>query len=138
MRLIGLDYGSARIGVALGDTETRVASPWNVIINDSIEDTVQRLQDLMKREKAEAVIVGIPRPLSDQSRETEQAKEIRVFIEDLKKAGFTVFEENETLTSKIAADQVKEMGQKGKRDDLAAAAILQGYLDRAGFPPSRE
>ncbi|MCC7522920.1 Holliday junction resolvase RuvX [Candidatus Uhrbacteria bacterium] len=131
MRLIGLDYGSARIGVALGDTETRVASPWNVIINDSIEDTVERLQDLVKREKVEAIVVGIPRPLADQSRETNQAKEIRVFIEDLKKAGFMVFEENETLTSKIAADQVKEMGQKGKRDDLAAAAILQGYLDRA-------
>jgi putative Holliday junction resolvase len=132
MRLIGLDYGAVRIGVALGDTVTRVASPWNLIHNDSIEDTVQRLQDLMKREQAEAIVVGVPRPLGDQTRETEQAREILGFIDQLRGAGFVVHEQNETLTTKVAADQVKEMGGKGKRDDLAAAAILQNYLD--GLP----
>lgn len=132
MRLIGLDYGSARIGVALGDTETRVASPWKVIINDSFEDTVQRLQEIMRHERAEEIVVGVPRPLADQSRETAQAKVILTFIEQLRENGFIVHEENETLTSKIAADQVREMEQKGKRDDLAAAAILQLYLD--GLP----
>lgn len=132
MRLIGLDYGSARIGIALGDTVTKVASPWKVMINDSIEDTVQRLQELMKHEKAEALVVGIPRPLADQSRVTEQAKEILNFIDQLREAGFVVHETNETLTSKVAADQQKEMGGKGKRDDLAAAGILQHYLD--GLP----
>lgn len=129
MRLIGLDYGAARIGVALGDTVTRVASPWNLIHHESMEDTVQRLQDLMKREQAEALVVGVPRPLSDQTRETPQATEILGFILRLREAGFTVHEQNETLSSKVAAEQVKEMGGKGKRDDLAAAAILQSYLD---------
>jgi RNase H-fold protein (predicted Holliday junction resolvase) len=75
-------------------------------------------------------VVGVPRPLGDQSRETDQAREIRSFISKLKTEGFDVEEENETLTSKIAADQVKEMGERGKRDDLAAAAILQQYLDK--------
>jgi len=129
MRLIGLDYGSARIGVALGDTETRVASPWKVMLNESIEDTVQRLEELMKRERAEAIVVGVPRPLGDQTRVTDQAREILSFIEQLRSAGLVVHEQNETLTTKVAADQVREMGGKGKRDDLAAAAILQNYLD---------
>lgn len=102
------------------------------MINDSIEDTVQRLQELMKQEKAEALVVGIPRPLADQSRVTDQAAEILAFIEKLREAGFVVHEANETLTSKIAADQQREMGGKGKRDDLAAAGILQYYLD--GLP----
>jgi putative Holliday junction resolvase len=132
MRLLGLDYGAVRIGVALGDTESRVASPWKLLHNDSIEDTVQRLQEMMKREQAEALVVGVPRPLADQQRETAQAAEILAFIEQLRKHGFTVHEQNETLSSKVAADQVKEMGGKGKRDDLAAAAILQSYLD--GLP----
>ncbi|MCE9586123.1 Holliday junction resolvase RuvX [Candidatus Uhrbacteria bacterium] len=129
MRLIGLDYGSARIGIALGDTVTKVASPWKIMINDSFEDTVQRLQELMKHEKAEALVVGVPRPLGDQSRVTDQAQEILTFAGKLREAGFVVHEWDETLTSKVAADQQKEMGARGKRDDLAAAAILQNYLD---------
>jgi putative Holliday junction resolvase len=129
MRLLGLDYGSARIGVALGDDVTKVATPWNVIVNEDMEDVFLRLHELMSREGVERVVVGIPRPLSDQTRETEQAKEILRFITHLRMDGFDVVEQNETLTSKVAADQVKEMGGRGKRDDLAAAAILQSYLD---------
>lgn len=129
MRLLGLDYGSARIGVALGDDVTKVATPWNVIVNEDMEDVFLRLHELASREGAERIVVGIPRPLADQARETAQAKEIRQFIQRLTLDGFDVVEQNETLTSKIAADQVKEMGGRGKRDDLAAAAILQAYLD---------
>ena len=132
MRILGLDYGSARIGVALGDDVTRVATPWNVIVNEDIEDVLLRLHELTARESVEKIVVGIPRPLSDQQRETDQAKEIKTFIGKLKMDGFDVLEQNETLSSKVAADQVKEMGGRGKRDDLAAAAILQSYLD--GLP----
>lgn len=130
MRILGLDYGAARIGVALGDSVTRVATPWNIISNESFEDVVIRLREIVQREGVETLVVGIPRPLNDHQRETGQAKEIRRFIERLKSEGFQVVEEDETLTSKIAADQMKEMGERGKRDDLAAAAILQHYLDR--------
>ncbi|HVM90638.1 MAG TPA: Holliday junction resolvase RuvX [Verrucomicrobiae bacterium] len=129
MRIIGLDYGSARIGVALGDDVTRVATPWSVIANESFEDVLLRLHELTSREGVERIVVGIPRPLADQARETEQAKLIRDFISRLKMDGFDVVEADETLTSKVAADQVKQMGGRGKRDDLAAAAILQNYLD---------
>jgi len=132
MRILGIDYGSARVGVALGDTETRVASPWRIIANESDEDVVERLLDLARIEKVTRFVVGIPRPLADQNRETDQAKRIREFIEVLKKSGIETLEADETLTSKVAADQVKEMGGKGKRDDLAAAAILQNYLN--GLP----
>ncbi len=129
MRLLGLDYGSARIGVALGDDVTKVATPWKVIANEDLEDVLLRLHELAAREGAERIVVGIPRPLADQARETAQAKEIRQFIQRLKLDGFDVVEQNETLSSKVAADQVKEMDGRGKRDDLAAAAILQAYLD---------
>lgn len=130
MRILGLDYGAARIGVALGDPITRIATPWNVIANDSFEDVVIRLRELVMRESVSKLVVGVPRPLGDTSRETDQAREIRSFIQRLREAGFEVDEQDETLTSKIAADQVREMGERGKRDDLAAAAILQQYLDR--------
>jgi putative Holliday junction resolvase len=129
MRIIGLDYGTSRIGVALGDDVTRVATPWSVIANESFEDVLLRIHELVSREGAELIVVGVPRPLADQTRETQQAKQIRDFISRLKMDGLDVVEANETLTTKVAADQVKEMGGRGKRDDLAAAAILQNYLD---------
>lgn len=129
MRIIGLDYGTARIGVALGDDLTRVATPWSVIANESFEDVLLRIHELVSREGAELIVVGVPRPLADQARETEQAKQIRDFISRLKMDGLDVVEADETLTSKVAADQVRQMGGRGKRDDLAAAAILQNYLD---------
>jgi putative Holliday junction resolvase len=129
MRIIGLDYGTARIGVALGDDATRVATPWSVIANESFEDVLLRIHELVSREGAELIVVGVPRPLADQARETAQAKQIRDFISRLNMDGLDVVEADETLTSKVAADQVKQMGGRGKRDDLAAAAILQNYLD---------
>jgi len=130
MRILGIDYGSARVGVALGDTETKVASPWRVIANDDVEETIDRLAELVRQERAEQFVVGIPRPMADQARVTDQALEIRAFIEKLKRIGLPIVEENETLSSVTAARQMKEMDQKGKRDDLAAAVILQSYLDR--------
>jgi putative Holliday junction resolvase len=130
MRILGIDYGAARVGVALGDTETKIASPWRVIANDDVEETIDRLGEIAKQENVEQFVVGIPRPLADQTRETDQAKEIRAFIEQLARLGLPVEEENETLSSAMAATQAKEMGETKKRDDLAATVILQSYLDR--------
>lgn len=131
MRLFGIDYGRARIGVALGDTETKLASPFTVLERKNDEQAVQVLVDLAHTEGIETFVVGIPRPLADPSRITAQAEEIRRFAQLLAGAGFDVLEENETFSSKLAEKQVHERGEKGKRDDLAAMSILQGYLDRA-------
>lgn len=130
MRLLGLDYGSARIGIALGDTESRIASPWQVLPNTGDEKVFETLAELLKREQAQGFVVGVPRLLSDTSIQTAQAAEIRGFIRDLKERGWAVFEQDETWSTKTAANQQKERGQKGKRDDLAASVILQSYLDR--------
>jgi len=76
----------------------------------------------------------VPQPLRDRTRETDQAKEIRSFIEDLKAQGVPIVEADESLSSKLAASQMRERGESGKRDDLAAAAILQSWLDSSGRP----
>jgi len=130
MRILGIDYGRVRIGIALGDTETKIASPWRVIVNEDVDDVLHRLGEIIKQERVERLVIGIPRPLHDQTRETDQAREIRDFAKQLSVLGLPVEEENETWTTALAATQAKEMGERGKRDDLAAAAILQSYLDR--------
>lgn len=137
MRLLGIDYGSARLGLAIGDTETRIASPWSVLAIQDDDEAVGAIQELTKKESIEKLIVGIPHALADQTRETDQARRIRVFIERLRQEGYTVEEIDETWSTSLAAKQGIEAGFKGKRDDLAAANILQGYLDRFFFSSSR-
>lgn len=129
MRVLGLDYGAKRVGAALGDTASRIASPWTVIESDSRLDLMRRIHEIVESEKIETIVVGVPRPLGDRKRETDQAKEIRAFIADLKAQGVAVEEADESLSTKLAATQMRERGETGKRDDLAAAAILQSWLD---------
>lgn len=129
MRVIGLDYGSRRVGVALGDTETRLASPWAVIASSDYDEVTRKIQELVARERIDRVVVGVPKPLRGGDAENTQVKACRAFIERLRSVGLVVEEMNEVLTSRLAAAQMIERGEKGKRDDLAAAAILQSWLD---------
>ncbi len=133
MRVLGIDYGRARIGVALGDTDSRIASPWTVIAVRDLDSARRELATIIAQEGVERVVVGVPRRLHDQSEESAQTKEILSFVELLRADTWEVVTENETWSTKIAARQQQELGQKGKRDDLAATAILQSYLDRYGL-----
>ncbi len=133
MRVLGVDYGAARIGLALGDTETRIASPWQVILRQDDDQVIEALQTIIQQESIHLVIVGVPHPLANQNRETDQAVRICRFIVQLCSIGIEVKEENETWSSSLAAKQGIEAGTHGKRDDLAAANILQGYLDRDAY-----
>ncbi|MBU2613094.1 Holliday junction resolvase RuvX [Patescibacteria group bacterium] len=130
MRVLGIDFGGKRVGVALGDTESCIASPWAELPGEDRLDLLRRIHEIAEREGVGTIVVGVPRPLGKQSRETNQAKTIRAFIEDVKAQGLPVVEADETLSSKLAATQQRERGESGKRDDLAAAAILQSWLDR--------
>ncbi|MEO5927109.1 MAG: Holliday junction resolvase RuvX [Patescibacteria group bacterium] len=137
MRVLGIDYGSARVGVALGDTETHIASPWAVISGSDRLELLRKIHEIATNEHAEAIVVGIPKPLKNREEENDQVKEIRSFIADLAAQGLTIHEEDETLSSSLAAQQVRAAGEKGKRDDLAAANILQTWLDRKGMQDDR-
>lgn len=130
---MGIDYGAARVGVALGDTETRLASPWRVLEGRSLNKLVEELAALAREEQVERLVVGVPHPLREPTRETEQARTIKSFIARLVARGLNVVEEDESLSSKLARVQAKEIGEHKKRDDLAAAIILQSYLDRYGL-----
>lgn len=129
MRVLGIDYGSARVGVAIGDTDSCIASPWSVLQNKDGDRLISDIKALIQAESIEKVIVGVPHVLHDTSVETKQARSILDVVERWKGAGIEVETIDESLTSRIAARQMIERGERGKRDDLAAAAILQGWLD---------
>lgn len=141
MRVLGIDYGSKRVGLALGDTESRIASPWGVITESDRLALLARIHDIIARDLVEAIVVGMPKPLKDSKHQNMQVKEVKAFIEDLKGMGLTVHDVNEAMSSKLAARQMEDAhpiergrqrgaGALEKRDDLAAVNILQTWLDK--------
>lgn len=132
MRLFGVDYGRGRIGLALGDTDSCLATPLEVlqVSGGSFSASIERIIQAAKKEGIQDIVVGVPFPLHDQQAETAQAKEIRQVIEACRAAGLTVHEENETWSTRLAERQAHDSERRGPADDLAATAILQAYLDR--------
>lgn len=122
MRVLGIDFGTKRVGLAMGDTETNVAVPRETIAADNASAV---LVVLCREERIERVIVGLP--LTMAGEEGEMASRARAFGARLKKeTGLPVEYIDERLTSKLSTT-----------DAGAAAAILQTWLDRrrAAEPP---
>lgn len=126
MRVLGIDYGRRKVGIALGDTESRLASPWTIVQNAGHGETVKQIKLICEREGVERVVLGVPRPLRDVGLENEQVKAVKLFATDLRTLGIPVDEWEERLTTAEAKHYV----QPGQDDDAVAASImLQSYLD---------
>lgn len=136
MRVIGLDVGARRIGVASGDTETGVAAPVGVIaVADEASAAANALREASER-GAEVIVVGMPYTMA--GRVGPQAEAVAAFVQRLEEAGATVETIDERLSSAEAerALQASAPGGRGKRkiakgavDAAAAAVILQSWLD---------
>lgn len=123
MKVLALDYGSARTGVAVSDPTGTLARPLCVIEQAGTEPGLARLRELVREEAAERVVVGLPLTLrgthGDQARETER------FVEGLRAAVDVPVETfDERFTTKLAGG--------GSDDDARAAAhLLSSYLEWA-------
>ena len=137
MRVLGIDYGSKRIGLALGDTESRIASPWGVLSNEGTDKVIDALSELMDREDAEKLVVGVPMLGRKGETPSDERTEIEEFIAILRTSGFEVETVDESFSTKLAATLAEEAGDREKRDDLAAQAILQTWLEKQGKKKKR-
>ena len=132
-RILGIDYGSARIGLALSDPTHLIASPLETITFSSEKDLIAQLREKIDAQEVEEVVVGMPfRMKGGDSRQTES---VRKFVTALKKAGISAKEEDERLSSVSAKRALIEQELKMEKDkDLvdqtAAAIMLQQYLDK--------
>ena len=133
MRVIGLDVGDKRIGIAVSDPTGFLASAERVLKRVSIAKDVAALAGMVQEFEAEAIIVGLPLHLSGRSG--TQAESVQNFIERLKPhITVPVVFWDERLSTKGARVLLVEAGmrpaQRSARIDAAAAAvILQSYLD---------
>lgn len=122
-KFIGIDYGTKRIGLALADEDTRIATPHKVIDND--DEVISRLVDLCQKESVHAAVLGESKKLSGEDNPV--MKQIRSFKREFEEqANLPVVYIPEFFTSAQARRQPES---QFKVDGSAAAIILQSYLD---------
>lgn len=129
-RILGIDYGTKKIGLALTDEIRMFASPHETISNDLTFWTY--LENLIKSHKIDAFVVGIP--LHDQDNSFEP--QVKGFIKKLHRSyDFPIYLQDESLTSKDSREFLINTGKKGKKlkqnlDRFAAQAILSAFLQQ--------
>jgi putative Holliday junction resolvase len=133
LRILAIDYGRKRIGLAVSDPLGITAQPLPPVVEDSPEKVFQHLAKIVREIEAQEIVVGLPLQLDGS--EGLAAQEVRRFTETLSKTLSLPFHLiDERLTSSLANRLLTHSGQKGKKkkekvDTVAAQVILQTYLD---------
>ena len=134
MRVLGLDVGERRIGVALSDIEGLLARPLTVVVVSDEQKALQDISELCNSNKVECVVVGLPKSLDGTiGRQAERVQQFCGKLAGFVKLPIETWDERfstvEAERAMIAAG-TKRGKKKQLRDSIAAAIILQGYLDR--------
>ena len=138
-KILGIDHGSVRIGIALSDESASIAFGREVIAND--KKLIEKLKKIVLDENVTQIIIGYP--LSLKGKKTIQTEEVDSFDVLLRSSfiaapfyNITISLWDERFTSKMAADSLIESGMKKKKrqdksnlDIVSAALMLQSYLD---------
>ena len=133
-RILGLDVGDTRIGVALSDPTSVLASPLTIINRTDEAADIGAVLDIVRQYEVGQIVVGLP--LSLDGSQGQQADKVRAFEVALRRhTSIPVEFWDERLTTVAAKRMVRLVRKKTERgiryDAMAAALILQGYLDKA-------
>lgn len=136
MRIIGLDYGTKTVGVAVSDSLGITAQAVDTITRkeeNKLRQTLARIEALIDEYNVEEIVVGLPKNMNNTIG--ERAEACRDFADKLeRRTGLPVIMWDERLTTVSADNVLKECGvrrenRKAVVDKIAAVFILQGYLD---------
>jgi putative transcription antitermination factor YqgF len=129
VKVLALDYGAARTGVAVSDATGTIARPLGVVERAASADGLSELEALVRRHEADCVIVGLP--LTLRGERGGQALETETFVEALRELlDVPVETYDERFTTALAARE----GGGADEDARAAAFLLESYLRRTGGP----
>lgn len=132
-RILALDIGDRRIGIAVSDPQRTIASPVEVLTRVGWGPDSRHIADLCRRYETDEIVSGLP--LNMDGSEGFQAQKVREFCAQLEKAGLKVYYQDERLTTVTAEqalleDNMSRSGRKNNVDKVAAAVILRQWLDR--------
>jgi len=130
MKLLALDFGEKRIGIALGESKIGIAATRDFLANDG--DAIANLAELVKRESVDKILFGLPRGFRSETEQTESAQNFAGKLDA--KIAIPVEFVDERFTSKIAEANLHAAGensraQKNLIDSESARIILQEYFD---------
>lgn len=131
MRYLAIDYGRKRTGLAVCDAQETMAFPFDVLHDQ--KNLVQRIEQIVASEHIEAVVVGLP--LNMDGSQGPQAKQVLAFAKQLERhIAIPIHFQDERLSSFGAEEKLQAMGlskakQRERLDAVAAAEILQAFLD---------
>jgi putative holliday junction resolvase len=139
-RMLGIDFGEKRVGIAISDPTGAIARPLAIVTRQSNRQVAEAIAALAREQQVETVVVGLP--LDSSGDEGYQARRVRRFAGILE-AMVTVplVYWDETLSSVDAEQALRDAGAHKKRrraptDDVAAAVLLQAYMNsRPRVPP---
>ena len=124
MKVLALDYGSARTGVAVSDPTGTVARPLAVVERAATDDGVARVVELAEREEVDRIVVGFPVTL--RGAHGEQARETEIFVERLRAATKLAVE---TYDERFTTALARQSAARAPEDAAAAAHLLSSYLE---------
>ena len=126
--VLGLDFGKSKIGLALADSETRMAFAFDTLKND--KDFLKNLKEIVESENVKTIVIGVAR----HEKDLKSAEEKNDFGKKIEKQfSVEVAYQDEMFTTKMAQENIKKRGGKNIAefdDKEAARIILQSWLDR--------
>jgi putative Holliday junction resolvase len=139
MRFMGIDPGMRRVGLALGDDDTGLASPHKTLVRVDDPSLLRALLSEVRENEVESVVLGLPLRMSGlEGPEAKRARALGHAIEQYAK--LTVVLWDERLTTVSAERQLRGAGLRGEKkkgliDQAAATVLLQSYLDARRSEP---
>ena len=133
MRYLGIDYGQKRTGLAICDAGEMIASPLKVLTVAQSE-LIAGIADIINREKVEAIVLGLP--LNMDGTAGHQVRRVQKFAAQMKEyIDIPIHFQDERLSSfdaegKLAGTELTRKKKKKRLDAVAAASILQSFLDQ--------
>ena len=140
MRILGLDFGSKTVGVAISDPLVITAQGVEIIRRQSenkLRQTLARIEEIISEYRAEKIVLGLPKNMNDTCGDrVDRTLEFKAMLE--RRTGLEVITWDERLTTVSADKAMMEAGIRRERrkdyvDMIAAQFILQGYLDNASM-----
>jgi len=134
MRILSLDYGSKKVGIATGDSVLKIGFPRDVIPNEGFESLANKVDSMLDEYGCKVVLIGLP--LNDEGAENPILADVRKFAALLESRGIKVELFDETLSSFEADALMKDaLSKNGKnnlrRDAFAALVILQRFFEKS-------
>lgn len=133
MRILSIDYGDKKIGLAISDKNEKLASRFLTLENKSQKKSIIEIKKIILEENIQKIIIGIPVGFKGDSAQTRNIKEFSAKLSE--NIETPIIEMNEVFTSNMAKENLLQAGVKSKNikeiiDQEAARIILQDYLNR--------